>query len=277
RDSGRSGCTHHRDPRARRRFRLGRMSAQLPLALRWPAQQRFDSYVAGENGAGVDAVRHAAEAGGAWAYLHGPAGCGKTHLLIAACAAAAAAGRSAQYLPLAKLGAGAGDVLRGVGGSELLAIDDLAAAGRDVEHALFDLYNRCKVEKSTLLFAAAAAPAQLGLGLPDLVSRLSACTQLALKPLDEATRRGARPRARRRRARLAVRAQPARSRQPDRARGAPGPRVARGQAAHHRAVPAQGARTRRLNAAVCATRWRIRRHAAEQETTRSRPPRRHPG
>ncbi|HZP65648.1 MAG TPA: DnaA regulatory inactivator Hda [Rudaea sp.] len=167
------------------------MSAQLPLALRWPAQQRFDSYVAGENGAGVDAVRHAAEAGGAWAYLHGPAGCGKTHLLIAACAAAAAAGRSAQYLPLAKLGAGAGDVLRGVGGSELLAIDDLAAAGRDVEHALFDLYNRCKVEKSTLLFAAAAAPAQLGLGLPDLVSRLSACTQLALKPLDEATRRDA--------------------------------------------------------------------------------------
>ena len=83
------------------------------------------------------------------------------------------------------------DAVRGFGGSELLAIDDVdAIAGdRDAEHALFDLYNRCRAEHATLLFAAIAPPAQLGIGLPDLVSRLSACTQIALKPLGEDERR----------------------------------------------------------------------------------------
>jgi DnaA family protein len=81
--------------------------------------------------------------------------------------------------------------IRGFGGSELLAIDDLdAIAGdRDAEHALFDLYNRCRAERATLLFAASAPAAQLGITLPDLVSRLSACTQVTLKPLDEVERR----------------------------------------------------------------------------------------
>ena len=74
----------------------------------------------------------------------------------------------------------------------MLALDDIdAIAGdRDAEHALFDLYNRCHAERASLLFAASAAPAQLGIGLPDLVSRLGACIQLVLKPLDEAERRG---------------------------------------------------------------------------------------
>jgi len=53
------------------------------------------------------------------------------------------------------------------------------------------LYNRCKMDKSTLLFSAAAPPAQLGIGLPDLVSRLASCTQALLKPLDDAARRDA--------------------------------------------------------------------------------------
>lgn len=56
-------------------------------------------------------------------------------------------------------------------------------------HALFDLYNRARAEGAALLFAAGAAPTQLGLGLPDLRSRLGACTQFALKPLDDGERR----------------------------------------------------------------------------------------
>jgi len=92
---------------------------------------------------------------------------------------------------LAPLRARRADAIRGFGGSDLLAVDDLdAIAGeREAEHALFDLYNRCRAEGASLLFAASAPAAQLGLGLPDLVSRLSACTQVALKPLDEAERR----------------------------------------------------------------------------------------
>jgi DnaA family protein len=81
--------------------------------------------------------------------------------------------------------------LRGVAGSELLALDDLGAiAGNsEAEHALFDLYNRARAEGSAMLFAADAAPAHIHLKLPDLRSRLGACTQFALKPLDDDERR----------------------------------------------------------------------------------------
>lgn len=181
------------------------MSGQLPLALRWPAQQRFDSFLPGSNGVALGLLRDAAASSEApWVFIAGPSGSGRTHLLIAACAQADADGRSAQYIalrnrrdePAGVARAGANDVaatLRALGGSELLALDDVdAIAGdRDAEHALFDLYNRCKVEKSTLMFSAAAAPAQIGIGLPDLVSRLSACAQTTLKPLADADRREA--------------------------------------------------------------------------------------
>lgn len=178
---------------------------QLPLAMRWPQQQRFDSYLIGANGAAVDLLQRAANAADAtWVFLNGAPASGKTHLLIAACAATGEHGRSAQYISLRDLpqridatnaARAAQDELpraiRTLGGSDLLAIDDLdaIAGNRAAEHALFDLYNRCKVEKETMLFGAAQAPAQLGITLPDLVSRLAACTQVVLKPLDEDGRR----------------------------------------------------------------------------------------
>jgi len=169
------------------------MSQQLPLALRWPAHQRFGSFNVGENGVALDLLRSAADGGATSAlYLSGPFGSGRTHLLIATCAAASEAGKSAQYLPLATLrGAGASASIRAFGGSDLLALDDVdAIAGDDAaELALFELYNRCRADGATLVFAANAAPAQIRLTLPDLVSRLSASTQIVLKPLEEADRR----------------------------------------------------------------------------------------
>lgn len=168
------------------------MSRQLPLALRWPARQRFASFVAPADAAAPALVRRAAlDAAAPWLYLSGPRGSGKTHLLIAACAAASETGRSAQYLSLARLTPPRAGAIRGFGGSDLLALDDLdvVAGDREAEHALFDLYNRCRGERTHLLFAASAPPAQLGIGLPDLVSRLGACTQASLRALDEAERR----------------------------------------------------------------------------------------
>ncbi|MES2311447.1 MAG: DnaA regulatory inactivator Hda [Pseudomonadota bacterium] len=167
------------------------MIPQLPLALRWPRRQRFEHFHAGANAAALAAVQALAlEPAAPWVYLHGANGSGKSHLLIAACHAASTTGRTLQYLPLASLGDRAA-AIRGVAGSELLALDDLQAiAGhRDAEHALFDLYNRAKAEGSALLFAADATTTQLALSLPDLRSRLGACTQFALKPLDDAERR----------------------------------------------------------------------------------------
>jgi DnaA family protein len=170
------------------------MSSQLPLSLRWPAQQRFDAYVPGDNAVAVGLLDAAARSVAApWVFIAGPAGCGKTHLLIAACAAANESGRSAQYLPLRRVREHAADALRALGGSEVLALDDIDAIAGDAaaEHALFDLYNRCRVEKYTMSFSSLAPPAQAGFRLPDLVSRLSACAQAVLKPLSDADRRAA--------------------------------------------------------------------------------------
>ena len=167
------------------------MSPQLPLALRWPRRQRFEHFHAGANAAALAALRSfAVEVGAPWIYLQGAAGSGRSHLLLATCQAATAAGRRVQYLPLATMGDPAA-ALRGVAGSELLALDDLdaIAGNRDAEHALFDLYNRTRSDGGALLFAAVAAPAELGIELPDLRSRLGACTRFALKPLDDAERR----------------------------------------------------------------------------------------
>ena len=167
------------------------MIPQLPLALRWPRRQRFEHFHPGANAATLASVEQLARTPGTpWLYLCGPAGSGKSHLLMAACQAANQGGRTVQYLPLGSLRDKAA-AIRGVAGSEFLALDDLGAiAGdRDAEHALFDVYNRAKAEGAALLFAAEALPAQLGLGLPDLRSRLGACQQALLKPLDDAERR----------------------------------------------------------------------------------------
>lgn len=167
------------------------MTQQLPLALRWPRRQRFEHFHPGANAAAFAAVQALADdAGAPWVYLHGSPGSGRSHLLMAACQAANAAGRAVQYLPLATLDDSAA-ALRGVAGSGLLALDDLGAiaGNRHAEHALFDLYNQAKAEGSALLFAAGATPAQLGLVLPDLRSRLGACTQFAIRPLDDEERR----------------------------------------------------------------------------------------
>ncbi|WP_017462135.1 DnaA regulatory inactivator Hda [Dyella ginsengisoli] len=168
------------------------MTAQLPLALRWPRRQRFEHFHAGPHNAAALAAIEAlsTQPGAPWVYLHGPLGSGRSHLLLAAAQAAAEAGRRVQYLPLATL-ADRAAALRGVAGSEWLALDDLEAiAGqREAEHALFDLYNQTRAEGGALLFAAAAGPSDSGIALPDLRSRLGACTQFVLRPLDDDERR----------------------------------------------------------------------------------------
>lgn len=168
--------------------------SQLPLGLRWPSHQRLDTYLAGVNAAALESVRAIALGeNNAWVYLHGARGSGKTHLLIGACRLALENGRNARYLPLASLAGSRAQAIASFGAEqgELLGIDDVQAiAGEhDSERALFDLYNRARESRATLLFAGSASPNQLGVQLPDLVSRLSACTQMGLQTLDESGRR----------------------------------------------------------------------------------------
>jgi DnaA family protein len=163
---------------------------QLPLGFSAPPHHRLAAFVAGDDATALDAVTAVArgESPG-WLFIAGPEGSGKTHLLVGACHEAAASG--AQYLPLSRLGAGAEDALIAVAPRPLVAVDDVdAIAGHlGAEIALFDAYNRVRDAGGRMLFAARHRPGLLNLVLPDLVSRLSACTQLQVAPLGDDDRR----------------------------------------------------------------------------------------
>ncbi len=163
---------------------------QLPLSLRTPPDQRLDAFHG--QPAARDAVAAAARGDSAdWLYLSGPAGSGKTHLLLAACAEAAAAGRRAAYLPLATFAGALADVLPSQEGAGLVCLDGLeAVAGQQGdEEALFHFHNRARADGTVLIYSARGNPAALGLGLADLATRLGQCTRFTLEPLDEAGRR----------------------------------------------------------------------------------------
>jgi DnaA-homolog protein len=164
---------------------------QLPLALRYPPDQRFGSYVAAPAGALAQLHALAQSSGADWLYLCGPLGVGKTHLALAVCAAAETAGRRAAYLPLKAAAGRMNDALDALDGSDVIALDglDAIAGGRDDEVALFDFHNRARSAGIALLYSAQATPDALPLALPDLRSRLAQCARIALLPLDDDGRR----------------------------------------------------------------------------------------
>lgn len=164
----------------------GRLGPQMPLALRYPPDQRFENWLRAPTALAQVRALASGEAGDAL-YLQGGNGSGKTHLLLAACAAAETAGRPANYLSLARLRGRARDALQGIEQADLVALDDLDAivGDRDDEVALFDLHNRVRDAGAGLLYAARDVPAALQLVLPDLRSRLAQCTLLALHALDD--------------------------------------------------------------------------------------------
>lgn len=173
---------------------------QLPLALRHPADQRLETFVGAPEGV-AGQLRALARGEGGDVYIAGPAGTGKTHLLLATCALAHEAGRRAAYLPLASAAGRLREALEALEGYDLLALDglDAIAGAREDELALFDAHNRARAARTQLLYAARESPDALPPGLPDLRSRLSQCTRITLSPLDEEGRREVlRQRARRR-------------------------------------------------------------------------------
>lgn len=164
----------------------------MPLALRWPSWSRFEFFHhdGADEGTVPSLALAAGEAAAPWVFVAGPQGCGKTHLLVAACHAATESGRRAQYISAADFD-GDAQRLRALGGSDLLAVDDVhgIAGSAAAEHALFDLYNRCRADGATMLFAASEPAAALQLTLPDLRSRLAACAQARVRALPEPARR----------------------------------------------------------------------------------------
>jgi DnaA-homolog protein len=166
---------------------------QLPLGVRLQDRAVFASFLAGRNLQALEHVRALSSgAAGGVAWLAGPVGAGKTHLLQAACAAAGAT-RRAGYFPLAELGALGSGVLDGLRDIECLCLDDVdtVAGTAEWERALFGLFCAIEERGGRLIAAAAAPPALLTWALPDLASRFAASAVFQLRVLDEAEQREA--------------------------------------------------------------------------------------
>jgi DnaA-homolog protein len=160
---------------------------QLHLPLEVRREPALGDFVRGSNAEAVAAAEQAAAGEGElFVFLAGPSGSGKTHLLQGACLAAAAVERRSHYCPLG-FGGVQPDILDGLEHLDLVALDGLERiAGQSAwERGLFDLFNRMRERNRTLIVAAAGGPEELGLGLPDLRSRLQWGPLYRLRPLDD--------------------------------------------------------------------------------------------
>jgi DnaA family protein len=173
------------------------MSAQLALNVRLRDGASFENFQPGPNReplARLEAVCAALVAGAPAPervlYLWGPAGSGRSHLLQAACRALHDGGCAPFYLSLAETAGLVPAVLEGAERAALVCLDDCEAIAGSPgwERALFALCERLRAAGGVLLAAGAAAPAALGLALPDLASRLGWGPVYQLATLDEAGR-----------------------------------------------------------------------------------------
>lgn len=164
------------------------MSRQLALGLRLSSEPCFDHFIPGENREALAAVRAAASGEGErFLSLWGEAGCGKSHLLQAACLSADGGGQRAFYLRLSHIPRAEPDLLLDLQAFDLIAIDDLdAIAGQATwEEALYRLYNDVRGNSGRLLTAFRPPLAGLPLGLSDLKSRLGWGPSYRLTPLND--------------------------------------------------------------------------------------------
>ncbi|WP_101925940.1 MULTISPECIES: DnaA regulatory inactivator Hda [Luteimonas] len=165
-------------------------SPQLPLALRYPPDQRLDTLVAPDAALRPLLAAFAASSTRQSLFVAGAAGTGKTHLAIAVCAEAERRGQRAVFVPARGAAGRLADAVASLHDYDLVAIDGLdgIAGDRDDEVALFDLHNRLHDGRRRVLYTATVWPDELPLTLPDLRSRLAQCTRVALAPLDDAGR-----------------------------------------------------------------------------------------
>lgn len=162
---------------------------QLPLTLGPKDSAAFESYFAGPNREVVDYLRRLPETTeGTRVYLWGGPGTGKSHLLQAVCQAASSRGRPAAYLPMHSADQFPCEALEGMENLSVVCIDDVhAIAGRhNWEMALIQLFERIHRTGGGLVATGNAPPAELGLELPQLMSRLAGGLVFRIQDLDDA-------------------------------------------------------------------------------------------
>jgi DnaA family protein len=163
---------------------------QLPLALGLADYARFETFVDGASAAAVRHVRAVADGAPDTVWISGPHASGKTHLLQAACRSASLAGRRAMYVAPLEEHAAEPEILAGLEGVDLLALDRVDAVAGDPawERQLFVLFNEIAAKRSGLLLAALVPPAAAGFELRDLASRAAGAVAYRLQPLAHSER-----------------------------------------------------------------------------------------
>lgn len=151
------------------------MTDQLALKLQLNDSSSFANFYAGRNAQAVRHLETIAQGGAEPAlFLWGEAGSGKTHLLQAACRAAAERGLHPVYLTFDEVISLAVEVLENIEQALWVCLDDVERiAGNPAwESAVFTVCDRLRAAGGRLIGAARLPPPQLGLGLADLASRL---------------------------------------------------------------------------------------------------------
>jgi DnaA family protein len=164
------------------------LSPQLSLNLELADNATWQQYYPGPNNQAFLAVQQLARGEGEnFIYLHGLPGTGKTHLLQAACQEARQQHLSAIYLSLKDVQQYSETLLDNLESLALVCIDDLQGiAGQYAwEEKIFNLFNAIWSNGGRLLLAANAVPNELGLVLPDLLSRLNWALRFRLQTLSE--------------------------------------------------------------------------------------------
>jgi DnaA family protein len=163
--------------------------SQLPLALGGLDAPDFENFWPGADALVLARLRTLATAPGAAEVLvSGASAGGKTHLLLATCEAARAAGHAVAYLPLDRI---EGADLSQPVDADLVAVDAVEAAVGDRDRAewLFAQINRQHDRNRALLLAMRGLPETIAAVLPDLASRLARTEKLQLAPHDDAARK----------------------------------------------------------------------------------------
>lgn len=165
------------------------MTLQYPLKLSHSRQPGFDNYLPNGNEEALNSLLNLLESTGSASslYFWGSSGCGKSHLLQAACQQMSQQTRSAVYLSLNDIAQLSPLMLGELQQYELACIDDIEnlCADKAWEEALFHLYNAISQQQHMLVIASSSSPGNLPIELPDLASRVIWGTSYHLQQLDD--------------------------------------------------------------------------------------------
>ncbi|WP_250657616.1 DnaA regulatory inactivator Hda [Alkalimarinus coralli] len=155
---------------------------QLTLSVKLRQDASFDNYFGAANTKNSNILLHALSSDELFVYLCGDQGSGKTHLLNACCNTLEGQNKRVMFLSLKDVGAFNRQLFDGLESFDAVMLDDidLLFENSDSEEALFDLYNRLRLNGKMLVVTATEPVSQQTFALADLKSRLGAGLLLQL-------------------------------------------------------------------------------------------------